>query len=251
MGQHGKHRALVIFLGRLWLAVAALAAGPDAAAAQDCRLALLLAMDVSSSVDAREDRLQRGGMAAALVAPEVREAFFASGPAVALAIYEWSGRFNHRLLLDWTLIDSDAALDRASRVIAESRRADTEFPTALGNALGYGAGLLRKAPDCLAKTLDMAGDGQNNDGFPPALAYAQFPFDGITVNGLVIKQGDPRAGAALADFYRREVLHGEAAFLEEADGFEDYERAMRRKLERELSAPVVGRSTLPAQERRG
>ena len=63
-----------------------------AAPAEACRLALVLAMDVSSSVDATEDQLQRGGLAAALIAPEVQDAFIDSPDPVAILILEWSGR---------------------------------------------------------------------------------------------------------------------------------------------------------------
>ena len=59
---------------------------------------------MSSSVDAEEDALQRGGLAAALVAPEVQKAIFSDPLPVALAVYEWSGRYNQVLLVDWTLI---------------------------------------------------------------------------------------------------------------------------------------------------
>ena len=90
----------------------------------------------------------------------------------------------------------------------------------------------------------MAGDGQNNEGFGPALAYAEFPFDGVTVNGLVVNGADYEAETGLIAFYQSQVLHGPGAFLEVAQGFEDYERAMRRKLERELAPPVIG--ALPA-----
>ena len=106
-----------------------LLAGPAAA---DCRLALVLALDVSSSVDAAEDRLQRGGLVSALTAPEVRAAFFASEDPVALAIYEWSGRYNQELLLDWTLIDSPARLLYAAETLARSPRSHNAFPTAMG-----------------------------------------------------------------------------------------------------------------------
>lgn len=222
---------------RAALCAFALLAGPAAA---ECRLALVLALDVSSSVDAAEDALQRGGLVAALTAPEVQAAFFASDDPVALAIYEWSGRYNQEMLLDWTLIDSRAALLQAADTLARSTRSHNDFPTAMGYALAYGARLLQRAPKCLYQTLDMAGDGQNNEGFGPALAYAEFPFDGVTVNGLVVNGADYEAETGLIAFYQSQVLHGPGAFLEIAQGFEDYERAMRRKLERELSPPVIG-----------
>ncbi|MEL6241430.1 MAG: DUF1194 domain-containing protein [Pseudomonadota bacterium] len=213
----------------------------------DCRLALLLALDVSSSVDMVEDDLQRGGLAAALVAPEVRAAFLAGPDPVALAVFEWSGRYNQEIILDWTLIDSPAALTRVSETVRQSRRQHNEFPTALGYALGFGAEMLQRAPQCLFQTIDVAGDGQNNEGFGPALAYDEFPFEGVTVNGLVVNAADFEAETGLINFYRTEVLRGPGAFLEVAQGFEDYERAMRRKLERELSPPVFGMDALTDQ----
>ena len=215
----------------------ALLAGPAAA---QCRLALALALDVSSSVDATEDALQRRGLAAALISPEVEAAIFASDQPVALAAYEWSGRYNQEILLDWRLIETRADLLDVAAILGRSSRSHTEFPTAMGYALGFGAGLLERAPPCLFKTLDMAGDGENNEGFRPEQAYAEFPFADVTVNGLVVNAGDFEAEVTLIEFYRSEVLHGPGAFLEIAQGFQDYERAMRRKLERELQPRAVG-----------
>ncbi|MFT6089199.1 DUF1194 domain-containing protein [Sulfitobacter sp.] len=218
---------------------------PVAVAAAGCRLALVLAMDVSSSVDAAEDRLQRGGMASALVSDAVERAVFASDLPVALAVYEWSGRYNQQLILDWSLIDTRADLLRAAETVARSKRSHNDFPTAMGYGLGYGAGLLERAPSCLYKTLDMAGDGQNNEGFGPQRAYAAFPFEGVTVNGLVVNAADYEAEVGLIAFYRAEVLHGPGAFLVVANGFDDYERAMRIKLERELTPPAIGMLSAP------
>ena len=213
-----------------------LAASPAAA----CRLALLLALDVSSSVDADEDKLQRGGLVAALTAPEVQSAFFANDLPVALAVFEWSGRYNQEVVLDWTLINSPAALVSAAETVAASTRSHNEFPTAMGYALGFGAELLARAPECLYQTIDIAGDGQINEGFGPQLAYREFAFADVTVNGLVVNAAEFTSETTLIEFYRRQVLRGPGAFLEVAQGFEDYERAMRRKLERELTPPVIG-----------
>lgn len=220
--------------------LAALIFGAAPAVASECRLALVLALDVSSSVDANEDALQRGGLAAALIAPEVQRAFFAAPHPVALAIYEWSGRYNQKLLLDWQLIDSPEHLLNVATLIGRSTRGHDDFPTAIGHALGYGAGVLSRGPKCLFSTLDMAGDGENNDGFGPSHAYGEFPFAGITVNGLVVNAADFEAEVNLINYYTTQVLHGPGAFLEVAQGFDDYERAMRRKLERELSVMTLG-----------
>lgn len=235
MGQYGKRRALVV---RTATFLAFLFASANGAMA--CRLALLLAIDVSSSVDQHEDSLQRQGLAAALLAPEVQTAFFGLADPVALGVYEWSGRYNQEILLDWTVIDSPAALELASASISQSRRSHNEFPTAMGFALGFGAEMLARAPNCVNRTIDMAGDGQNNEGFGPLLAYQEFPFDGVVVNGLVVNAADYEAETQLIEFYQTQVLRGPGAFLEVAQGFEDYERAIRRKLERELSVPVFG-----------
>ena len=218
------------------LLAAIFAATPAAA----CRLALLLALDVSSSVDETEDALQRGGLVSALTAPEVQAAFFAVDAPVALAAFEWSGRYNQEVVLEWIMIDSQAALLRAAETIAASTRSHNEFPTAMGYALGYGSEMLRRAPNCLYKTIDMAGDGENNEGFGPRLAYREFDFDDVTVNGLVVNAAEFASETQLIEFYRSEVLWGPGAFLEVAQGFEDYERAMRRKLERELTPPMIG-----------
>lgn len=212
-------------------AVALLVALVAAPAEAGCRMALLLALDVSSSVDDAEDRVQRAGLARALMAPEVQAAMFSSPETVALAAFEWSGRYQQEVILPWTPIADPGDLARAAAVIAGSERRHEMFPTALGYALGYAAGLFRDAPDCRQMTLDVSGDGENNEGFPPALAYAHFPLGGVTVNGLAIG-----AEAGVGAYYRREVIRGPGAFVERAADFADYERAMRRKLRRELEA---------------
>lgn len=214
----------------------ALASAP-AARAQDCRLALLLALDISSSVDPEEDALQRGGLARALASDPVVEAILSvPGQSVALAAYEWSGRYQQDLVLGWRLLHDRAAILRAAETIAASRRSYAEFPTALGYALGHGAGLLRDAPVCDRAVIDVSGDGVNNDGFPPALAYRNFPFDGVTVNGLAIQTDKDD----VASYYRAELMRGPGAFVEVAEGFADFERAMQRKLVRETRALIYG-----------
>ena len=223
--------------------VAASLAGP--LAAEDCRLALVLAMDVSSSVDGGEDALQRGGLASALLAPEVEAALFAGDLPVALAVFEWSGRYNHEVVVDWTLIDSRAKLLSVAQAIGGSTRSHDEFPTAMGYALGFAATLLQRAPSCLFQTVDVAGDGENNEGFAPSRAYRHFAFTGVVVNGLAIDGASSEPEVSLEHYYRTEVIRGPGAFVEVARGFEDYERAMRRKLERELRPRVVGELEFP------
>ncbi len=222
---------------RLALAACVCVAATSAAA---CRLALVLAIDVSSSVDAREDQLQRQGLATALLAPEVQRAFFASSDPVALHAFEWSGRYDQRALLpDWQLISSPDALRQVATAIAESTRSRTDMPTALGHALGHGSLLLEQVPDCLFHTIDVAADGENNDGFSPRLAYGAFPFEDVTVNALVVNTSDT-AEIPIRSYYETQVIRGPGAFVEEANGYEDYARAMTRKLLRELRVQIIG-----------
>lgn len=212
-----------------------------AGGAEACPLALVLAQDVSSSVDEVEYILQRDGLAAALISEDVQGAIL-SGGGIALAVYEWSGRRQSRIVLDWTWLESPADIEAASLLISGARRSFSRFPTAMGYALGFGAGLMQRAPDCDRQVIDLSGDGITNDGFWPQLAYKHFPFDGITVNGLAVLGADPD----VVDHFQFEVLHGPGAFLETAQGYEGYERAMTRKLYREIETRVVG-SILPQQ----
>ncbi|WP_093966099.1 DUF1194 domain-containing protein [Actibacterium lipolyticum] len=210
------------------------------AADASCRLALLLALDISSSVDADEDALQRSGLANALSSPSVVKALLAiEENHVALAVYEWSGRHQQTMVLDWVVLSDPAAIAGAAEKISSSERSFAQFPTALGYGIGYAATVFRTAPDCPLRTLDISGDGVNNDGFSPALAFRNFPLDGVTVNGLVI-------GGATSDdqmvfaYYRDKVIRGHGSFVETANDFDDFERAMRRKLLREVKVHVVG-----------
>ena len=224
----------------LW---AALWAMPAAAA--DCRLALALALDVSSSVDALEDKFQRQGLANALRTPEVERAFFVSPQPVALAVFEWSGAQHQHLLLDWRLIETPNDLYDVAARLGTSQRTRNDEATALGQALAFASALFVRNPDCGAKTLDVSGDGRNNDGFGPRLAYDSFPYAGITVNGLAIRSRGFSTGsftAAPVDieaYFRNEVIRGPNAFVEVAENYGDYQRAMTRKLERELAPMMV------------
>ena len=210
------------------LLAALVAAGPAAA---DCRLALSLGLDVSSSVDAREYRLQTAGLAAALVAPEVQEAFLASpGRPVMLHVFEWSGWQQQSDRLPWTAIEGPEDLARVAGLLAGQRRSFEQYPTALGYALIFGGRALADRGDCERRTLDVSGDGTNNDGIAPELARRDEGLAGVTVNGLVIGANV----ATLGRYYQQFVIQGPGAFVESAEDYAGFERAMRRKLLREL-----------------
>lgn len=226
---------------RLAALVAALLLTPGWAAAQTCRLALLLALDVSSSVDDDEYAMQRDGLAAALLSDTVQGAILDTPGSVSLAIYEWSGRRQSVLVQNWVTLNTGADVAAVAARLRGWQRSYRRFPTALGHALGHGATLMRDAPACDRQVIDVSGDGITNDGFWPQLAYRHFPFDRITVNALAVLGADPD----VVDHYQFEVLHGPGAFLETAPGYEGYEQAMTRKLYREIQDRVVG--TLPMQ----
>ncbi|MFW2541394.1 DUF1194 domain-containing protein [Primorskyibacter sp. 2E107] len=223
---------------RLWRLLALLLVLPMAAQAQShCRLALLLALDVSSSVDAAEYALQRDGTAAALMSPAVKRAILeGGGGSVALGVYEWSGRRQSTVILDWTVLRGEADIAAAADRLRGAQRSYTRFPTALGFALGFGATMLERAPVCERQVIDVSGDGITNDGFGPDLAYKHFPFDGVTVNGLTVLGADP----GVRDHYEFFVLKGPGAFIETSDGYEGFREAMERKLLREIAVRILG-----------
>ena len=223
--------------------------GAGAAQAQGCRMALVLALDVSASVDAREYALQMQGMAAALMAPPVVAAFLAPGePPVALAAFTFSGPQDAALVAPWRLVDSPAALaDTAARIAATPRRSTFDGRTALGAALAKGAALLADAPPCPRRVIDIAADGENNAGPAPRIARAADALAGVEINALSIGGDLPLdhgtfadEGGQLSRYLAREVIQGPDAFVERAGDYADFERAMTRKLLRELRPMMLG-----------
>ena len=196
----------------------------------------MLALDISSSVSSYEDRLQREGLAAALASQEVIDAILGGPGHVALAVYEWSGRYQQDTVIDWRALDSPAAILETSELIKNSSRSYAEFPTALGFAISHALILFKEAPLCDAYTLDVSGDGINNDGYSPAEVHKNHRFSGKTVNALAIGGASAvRADdAKLIEHYRDELIYGPGAFVEVAQDFEDFARAIKKKLIREV-----------------
>ena len=229
-------------------ALAACLALVSGAAEARCRLALALGLDVSASVDAAEYGLQVAGLAAALDAPAVRQALLGMpGLPVWVAVFEWAGAGEQRLLRGWTELSGPAALDRVIAALLTTERARMEDSTALGEALLYGGALLARGPGCFRQVLDISGDGRNNDGPDPDMLAGDPLLAGVTVNALVIgteMSGPSDARAVrigeLSAYFAADVILGPGAFVEIALGFADYERAMTRKLLREAEAIAVG-----------
>ena len=220
------------------------------AGAAECRQGLALAIDVSASVDPKEYRLQSGGLAWALRDVEVQSAFLgAGGASVWIAVFEWSGADYQRLLVDWTEVTEAATLERIAAGIERKPVPPQQTTTGIGAAMLYAADLFARGPACAERTLDISGDGQNNDWPRPEDARVSEGLAGITINGLVIgadfpidHELNPNRMGALTNYYRNRVIKGPGAFVETADDFQDFGNAIRRKLIRELNTMMLGRA---------
>ncbi len=218
------------------------------AEAQLCRLALVLALDVSGSVNPTEYAQQIDGLATALNHPDVRSLILFSADApVSFAAFEWSSRNHQYIIQPWISLDGPGALDAAIARIGSHGRVRAGLKTAMGTALLFGASMLEQRAHCWQRTIDLSGDGKNNIGLSPADAYRHPIFDELTVNALVVtdpantgQDGTSLSPEALRQYYQDEVIHGPRAFAMVADGYPDYASAMQRKLMRELALPVFG-----------
>lgn len=234
-------KALLLVLGLSFAATAAQA---------ECRQALVLALDVSGSVDDREYALQIQGLASALEDPRVVDALLSTPDTpVNLTIFEWSGSSFQRQILGWTAITDRKALTFATSSLRATRRQPASAKTSIGGALRHAAQLLGSGPDCWIRTIDISGDGMNNDHPLPIAAKKDPAFMDITVNALVIaieiesRDDIGRGGVAeLTSYFEHRVIHGPGAFVELALGFEEYHDAMVRKLLKELQTAVIGRA---------
>ncbi len=226
-----------------------LAALPIGAAAQ-CRQALVLALDVSGSVDATEYHQQLTGIANALTDPEVMDLVLSNPDApVAMMVFEWSSE-NHQIVLEpWRFLRTASDVHRLAQTIATIPRHRAGLKTGMGKALTFAGLQLEKMSACWTLTVDISSDGRNNVGSAPTDAYRAPIFKRTTVNGLIV--GGPADGApsqsapALETYFQENVLHGPSAFSITAQGYSDYARAMRLKLMRELQPMMLGRLVDP------
>ncbi|NRB33460.1 MAG: DUF1194 domain-containing protein [Rhodobacteraceae bacterium] len=197
--------------------------------ALSCDLALVLAVDVSGSVDSREYRVQMDGLAEALRDPLVSEALVRS--QARLALLQWTGGGRQRVTEDWTAMVDFEAVDRFASVMAEEKRVWRNFSTAVGEALEESMAMLATQTDCARHVIDLSGDGRNNEGIEPAALRGQLRARNITVNALAIEASVPE----LTAWFFENVLTGPGAFVETAPTYADYPDAIRRKLLREIT----------------
>lgn len=200
-----------------------------------CRLGLVVGLDISGSVDAEEYQLQRQGLAAALMNPDVRRAILAAPEhPVMLNVFEWSGPGDQSPLVPWSALRTQDDIAGAAGLIANTPRHLQSPETGIGAAIRHGAALLRQQPSCEQLTLDLTGDGESNAGPRPREVKRTLPLNDILINALVIGGGQD-----LSRYFKAEVIHGPGAFIEPATGFDDFEAAMVRKLLREVQGMTI------------
>ena len=220
-------------------------------------LELILAVDVSGSIDDEEAKLQRQGYIAAFRNPRVVSAIRRGAIGrIAVAYYEWAGFGHIKVINDWTLIEdrhsAQAFADKLAQVMPETARR-----TAISNAIDYAVPyFVRNAFAGTRKVIDISGDGPNNWGRPVNHARDAAVAAGITINGLpVVNDRLIRRGASptpgLDRYYRNCVIGGAGAFMVVARDFHDFAGAVLRKLILEIAGATPPPRLVPAAMRAG
>jgi hypothetical protein len=217
------------------------------ARAQNTDLLLVLAADVSRSIDESEFQLQRKGYASALTDPRVLAAIRGgNNGAIAVCFVEWSGTGEQMVVADWTLIhDEEDAGVIAAAILAAPR--SFVGRTSISGAIDFAMERFAAAKaHGNRRIIDISGDGTNNSGRPVTEARDQAVAEGITINGLAIINDRPNPGYAfhtqppggLPEWYRQNVIGGPGAFVRFVDDFRAFADAMTNKLVSEIVALV-------------
>jgi hypothetical protein len=215
-------------------------------------LLLVLAADVSRSVDDREFRLQRDGFAAAIVEPRVLRAM-TSGPIgrIAVVFVEWASQFEQKVIVDWAVIGGEHDAQAVSERIRAAPRSYWGR-TSISGAIDYSLTLLERSPfQAARRVIDISGDGTNNSGIDVAVSRDAAVARDVTINGLVILSDEPlptnpthtHPPGGLTAYFERNVIGGPGAFVMEAQSFEAFGQALISKLIKEIAALAAeGRS---------
>ncbi|MBO1073124.1 DUF1194 domain-containing protein [Roseomonas marmotae] len=225
------------------LAAASLAALPAPLRAEDQEpvdTLLVLAIDISRSVDDDEAKLQREGYRNGVSDPRVVEAMLGGVlGSIGLAYVEWAGIEYQRLVLPWRRIASQRDAAAWAEALAEAPRNSLSW-TSISGALEFSAQVLAQAPfEGIRRVIDVSGDGVNNSGPPPEPVRDRLVAEGIIINGLPIVNDRPTFGRgprlALDQYYNDSVIGGTGAFMVVAEDFQSFGVAVRRKLIREIA----------------
>jgi hypothetical protein len=227
---------------------------PFARAAEQVDLLLVLAMDVSRSMDQAKFQLQRQGYAAAISNSQVLHAID-SGPhqKIAICFIDWSGPFEQKLVIDWSIIDGPAAAASFADLID---KAPPSFynSTSIGYAIDFAAAKIARAPfEAERHAIDVSGDGTNNAGRDVQFFRNRAVAKGIIVNGIVILTDiqfaqnpvhtNPPGG--IEKYYRDNVIGGPGSFVMVAEDYNSFGRAMVKKLIAEIASGSAQRPSAP------
>lgn len=213
------------FLGGLAVSVC-LTTTPGVAKA--CSTALVLAIDVSNSIDTGEYQVQTDGLADALLDGEVREALVRGN--VALSVVQWSGIGSQEVTFPWVRIASDADVIVLSEKARSMKRAFIMSDTAVGDIIRFAMDQFGDVEDCARRVIDISGDGTDNAGTDPRSARRSAELAGIQINGLAIEG----MGLSITNFYRRHVISRDG-FVMTARGHSAYAETLSKKIQREVS----------------
>jgi hypothetical protein len=239
------------FVRLLVFAAMVLALATPSRAEESVDLLLVLASDVSRSVDTRKFQLQREGYAAALSNPRVVEAI-RSGPhgRIAICFVEWSGVTSQKLVIDWTIVSDAATARKIGDQLIELPRAFADR-TSISAGIEFAMSQLERAPfRGVRRTIDVSGDGTNNSGRDVTLARDEALAKGVTINGLVILSDSPlpwnpehtNPPGGLDGYYRNNVIGGGGAFVMVAENHDSFGQAIVKKMIAEIAfnAPPRG-----------
>jgi hypothetical protein len=221
-----------------------LAAPTVTKSAEPVDLLLVLAADVSRSVDQPKFQLQREGYAAAIADKRVLEAITGGrNRRIAVTFVEWSGISSQKVLIDWTVIDDADAARKFGDQLIELPRSFAER-TSISGGIDFSMALLNRSPyQAARRTIDVSGDGTNNSGRDITLARDEAIAAGVTINGLVILSERPmpwnpehtNPPGGLAEYYRNNVVGGPGAFVVVAENFNSFGQAIVKKLIAEIA----------------
>jgi hypothetical protein len=208
-------------------------------------LLLVLAADISRSVDEKKFRLQREGYAAAIADPRVVRAMTAGARGrIALCFMEWASDGEQILVVDWIAVGGAGDAESISKRIREAPRAYMGR-TSISAAIDHSMSLLSRSPfQGPRRVIDVSGDGTNNSGRPVTAARDAAIAQGVTINGLVILSEVPlptnplhtHPPGGLTAYYENNVIGGPGAFVVEAESFEAFGQLLISKLIKEIAA---------------
>ena len=221
-------------------AAAGLASPATAQRAEPVDMLLVLAVDVSRSIDEDEARLQREGYRAGVCDGRVVEAITRGMlGAIGVAYVEWAGFEYQRLVLPWQRIAGQADANLWAAKLAEAPRASLSW-TSISGGIDFSRRVLSEAPfEATRRVIDVSGDGVNNSGRGVERARDEAVADGVIINGLPIINDRPTFGRAppipLDQYFQQSVIGGFGSFMVVAEDFEAFGTAVRRKLIREIA----------------